>query len=278
MPEVQHGPIRPTAPGRYAGGWITVLASIALLAGCTQTPATNPGASTPTPSDQPSPVSTPPSTSPTAPTEAPSTEASATATATATSKPIDTSKWKTFTTSGVHFKYPPGWVIKAEECADCGPVGDPLKDPFTTWTLTSDHGISTLAFAATSATDTDGNMYTYRRTELDKTRVPGPLAKPAFLVAEHFVMTPDDPKEKTKEKLGVFITDAAEYKKRSSGPEIDFFHPIADTWAMMYMRDDFVFDFGVDEDHVSLQQAKELVATDEYAIMRAIMLSVAADK
>lgn len=273
-----NGPIRFGVFQRYRTPWLGAFATVALLTGCAAGPGTGPP-SGPETSSQPSaavPVTTAPASNTESSTPAPTPTqgpASSTGSTGDGSRSVDTSKWKAFNTSGVQFRYPPGWVVKEDECDDCGPGGDPAKNPYARWELISDHGITTLDFAADTAVDTDGDTNTYKRTELERTQVPGPLKEPALLVAEHQQLTSGDDGAR-KSKLVVFVIDAAEYAQRSEKPELAFFHPASEQWSMMQSTDDFVFDFGIDEDAVSLKQARELLATDEYALMRAIMLSV----
>lgn len=252
-----------------------VFCTLLLLTGCAMGPAGGFASTPPAVGESsyipeiPTPMITP-NTTPTAPS---SQKHSATANeSTSAAVDVDISGWKKFNTFGIQFSYPAGWLISPADCPTCKPDENSEHNPFQFWNMISDHGIISLEFAANTAMDTDGDSNTYKRTELERTVVPGPLAKPTLLVAEHQVITPAD-KGKSISKLQVFLIDAEAYAQRTENPELDYFIPVKEQWAMLHSRDDFVFDFGIDEKNVSLEQARELLATPEYATMRAIMLS-----
>lgn len=163
--------------------------------------------------------------------------------------------------------------MKAEDCKGCDP--ETHENPFEPWEVISENGIDTLSFAANTAMDTDGDVNTYKRTELERTPVPGSLSKDTLLVAEHQVRTSAEDGA-TESKLEVFLIDAEVYAQRTENPELDYFFPKAEHWAMLHSQDDFIESFGVDEDRVSLEQAKKILATPEYARLRAILLSTKA--
>lgn len=257
---------------------LTSIAAFVLLTGCTTTP---PGgeASTPPASEAPpssSPIPTQTSNPSATPTSSLSPQPSATPVeTTATPESIDTSSWKTFKSFGVQFNYPAGWKVEADDCSGCKP--ETHDNPYETWEVKNDQGQEVLNFFANSAMDTDGNVSTYKRTELERTPVLNTLAKKTHLVAEHQVLT-SAKSGKTKSKLQVFLIDADVYAKRTENPELEYFFAKADQWSIFWSTDDFIEGLGMDDDHVSLEQAKKILEMPEYATLRAILLSTKAHK
>lgn len=249
------------------------LAAFALLTGCTTTPpggaASTPPASEAPPSNTPAPTQTSnPSATPSS-TETPQSSVNP-IDSTSAPKPIDTSSWKTFKTFGVQFSYPSNWKIEGDDCSACKP--ETHDNPYEHWNVVSDKKAEALVFASNSAMDTDGDANQYKRTELERIQVPGPLAKSTLLIAEHQVRT-NELDGKIVSKLQIFLIDAGTYAKRTKFPELDYFFPTPKQFSIFWSTDDFVEGLGFDDDSLTLEQAKEILATPEYATMRAIMLS-----
>lgn len=175
----------------------------------------------------------------------------------------------------MQFSYPTGWKVEADDCAGCKP--ETHDNPYEPWEVENDQGQEILNFFANTAMDTDGNVNTYKRTELERTPAPGPFTKETLLVAEHQVLTSAED-GKTKSKLQVFLIDADVYAKRTKNPELEYFFAKADQWSIFWSNDDFIESLGMDDDHVSLEQAKKILETPEYATLREILLSTKAYK
>lgn len=247
---------------------LTSLAALALLTGCTATPPDGAASTTPAPT-QSSNASPTPSSSVSPQPSADPVETSA------APESIDTSSWKNFKIFGVQFSYPAGWKVEADDCKGCKP--ETHDNPYEQWEVKNDQGEDVLNFFANTATDTDGNVQTYERTELERTPVPGPVAKETLFVAEHQVLTSAEDGKK-KSKLQIFLIDSDVYAERTNNPELEYFFAQAKQWSIFLSTDDFIESLGMDDDQVSLEQAKEILDMPEYATLRAILLSTKASK
>ncbi|MFL4475439.1 hypothetical protein ACIPVK_15680 [Paeniglutamicibacter sp. MACA_103] len=189
---------------------------------------------------------------------------------------INTSGWKTFATQGLSFKYPPDWNIEEDDCSNCNATAKPLADPFTKWDIEDADGNEIAEFRADSATDTDGDMSTYQRTVLESTPVKADFLAPAEVVFEHFVLHTRG--KETEQKVLLMLNDAAATKARDESPALSFFRPKKDFGSQMTSSDDLAEELGFDDDHVSLADARKIMASRDYRLLRAVMLSMRVEK
>lgn len=253
-------------PALYLGG---AAAAMFLLAACNTTPA-DPG---------PSPTSAPATASPTTsapPSSAsPSSEPTQTQTQTSpTPQPSETqtSQWQEFSTQGLSFKHPKDWTVVPDDCEHCDPNEDPMDNPFTEWKVKNEKGRTLIEFKANSAEDTDGDMDTYQRTKIEQEALPAKLSKPASLYAEHYVSTESD--GDTEEKFLVMLINDEMIAERGQQPALSYFSPKKDLYSVMESTGDLPELLGFDEDHVTVDQARQIVQSPEYQTVRQIMLSL----
>lgn len=189
---------------------------------------------------------------------------------------IDTTGWKTFATQGLSFRYPPDWNIEEDDCSNCNATAKPLADPFTKWDIENSDGNEIAEFRADSSTDTDGDMSTYKRTVLESTPVKADFLAPAEVVFEHQVL--NTPGKQEEQKVVLMVNDAAAAKARDESPAPSFFRPAQDFGSQMTSSDDLAEELGFDDDHVSLADARKIMQSQDYRLLRAVMLSMRVQK
>ena len=189
---------------------------------------------------------------------------------------IDTTGWKTFATQGLSFSYPPDWHIEEDDCISCNATAKPLADPFTKWDIENADGNEIAEFRADSATDTDGDLGTYKRTVLESTPVKADFLAPADVVFEHFVL--DAPGKKQEQKVLLMLNDSAAAKTRDRNPALSSFRPKKDFGAQLTSSDDLAEELGFNDDHVSLEDARTIMQSRDYRLLRAVMLSMRVEK
>jgi hypothetical protein len=191
-------------------------------------------------------------------------------------KQINTADWKTFTTQGLSFKYPPDWNIEEDDCRDCNATAKPLADPFTKWDIEDAHGNEIAEFRADSATGTgtgtDGDLSTYQRTVLESTPVDANFFAPAAVVFEHFVL--HTPGKDPEQKVLLMLNDAAATEVREGNPALSFFRPKKDFSAQLASSDDLAEELGFNDDQVSLAAARKIMQSRDYRLLREVMLSM----
>jgi hypothetical protein len=264
-----------TAPGKpraIARAWgMASLLGLILLSGCA-----NPSPSAPNDSST---VDSTPFGPPQEPSDRPVAGDNGKSPATASPKPaaeIDTTGWKTFATQGLSFSYPPDWNVEEDDCSDCNAMAKPLADPFTKWDIENADGNEIAEFRADSAMDTDGDMSTYKRTVLESTPVKADFLAPAAAVFEHFVL--HTPGKEPEQKVLLMLNDAAATKARDENPALSFFLSKKDLGSQMTSSDDLAEELGFDDDHVSLADARKIMESRDYRLLRAVMLSMRVDK
>lgn len=189
---------------------------------------------------------------------------------------IDTTGWKTFATQGLSFRYPSDWNIEEDDCIDCNSTAKPLADPFTKWDIENADGNEIAEFRADSATDTAGDMSTYKRTVLESTPVEADFLAPAEVVFEHLVL--DTPGKEQEQKVLLMLNDAAATNERDESLALSFFRPRNDFASQMTSSDDLAEELGFDDDHVSLEDAGKIMQSRDYRLLRAVMLSMRVEK
>ncbi|WP_411731112.1 hypothetical protein [Paeniglutamicibacter sp.] len=262
-------PGKPMAMPRVLG--IVSLLGMVLLSGCA-----NPA---PWAADESSTIDSTPFGPPQEPSERPAAGEGGKSPAIPSPKPageIDTKHWKTFATQGLSFKYPPDWNIEEDDCSNCNATAKPLADPFTKWDIENADGNEIAEFRADSATDTDGDMSTYKRTVLESTPVKAGFLAPAEVLFEHFVL--DTPGKAREEKVLLMLNDAAASKARDGNPALSFFRPKEGFGSQMTSSDDLAEELGFHDDHVSLADARKIMQSRDYRLLRAVMLSIRVEK
>ena len=262
-------PLKPTAMARACG--VASLLGLLLLSGCADVAPRAP--------EDSSIIDSTPFGPPQDPSKQPVAGDGGNLAATPSPKPsdeINTSGWKTFATQGLVFRYPLDWTIEEDDCSNCNATAKPLADPFTKWDIEDADGNEIAEFRADSATDTDGDMSTYRRTVLESTPVKADFLAPAAVVFEHFVL--HTPGKEPEQKVLLMLNDAAATKARDQGPALSFFRPKKDFGSQMTSSDDLAEELGFNDDHVSLADARKIMASRDYRLLRAVMLSMRVEK
>lgn len=251
---------------------LALIPLVALLAACTSGSPDAPAGDSPTASETPTAASSTPAASTTASATATRPSPSPSATETGT-EDVDTSDWKTFTAHGISFKYPGNWTIRMDDSGD-DPAPDP-DNPYQDWDIVTEKGHSIATFEANSAKDTDGDRATYKRTTLDTEKVPATLHTPAVFVAERFVQSEpgDDSKD---EKFVMFLSTKDRAEDRGTDPALSYFMPIADLYSIFESDGDLPEALGIDDDHVTMEAAQQIMKSQEYRTLKAMMLSVSA--
>lgn len=260
---------KPTAMARALG--VAALSAVLLLSGCADI--------APWAAEESSTIETTPFGPPQDPSKLPAAGDNGRSPATPSPEPsreIETTGWKTFATQGLSFKYPPDWHIEEDDCTNCNATARPLADPFTKWDIENADGNEIAEFRADSATDTDGDTSTYKRTVLESTPVEGGFLAPAKVVFEHFVL--DTPGKAREQKVMLMLNDAAATGARDKNPASSFFRPKKGFEAQMTSSDDLAEELGFHDDHVSLADARKIMQSRDYRLLRAVMLSMRVQK
>lgn len=202
------------------------------------------------------------------------TQQSPSATETQTVAEVDTSNWKTFTAHGISFKYPSNWTIRMDDLDD-EPTPDP-DSPYQDWDIVTEKGRSIATFEANSAKDTDGDLATYKRTTLETEKVPAKLHTPAVFVAEHFVQT-ESGDDSSDEKFVMFLSTKERAEDRGTDPALSYFMPVADFYTIFESDGDLPEALGIDDSHVTMEAAKQIMKSQEYRNLKAMMLSVSVE-
>lgn len=260
---------KPTAMARAL--CVAALSGVLLLSGCADI--------APWAADESSTIESTPFGPPQDPSKLPAARDSGPSSAIPTPEPareIDTAGWKTFATQGLSFRYPPDWHIEEDDCTSCNATAKPLANRFTKWDIENADGNEIAEFRADSATDTDGDSSTYKRTVLESTPVKAGFLAPAEVVFEHFVL--DTPGKAQEQKVLLMLNDAAATKSRDKNPALSFFRPKKDFEAQMTSSDDLAEELGFHDDHVSLADARKIMQSRDYRLLRAVMLSMRVQK
>ncbi|MFJ2621276.1 hypothetical protein [Glutamicibacter sp. NPDC087344] len=244
---------------------------VALLAACSSGSPDSPASDSPSTPAAPTTTVSAPNVSETPSASATRQSPSASASETETSTEVDTSTWKTFTAHGISFKYPSDWSIRMDD-SDDNPAPDP-DNPYQEWDIITDKGHSIATFEANSAKDTDGDLATYQRTTLETENVPASLHTPAVFVAEHFVQS-EAGDDSNDEKFVIFLSTTDRAEDRTSDPELSYFMPLADAYSVFESDDDLPEALGIEDDQVSLEDARQIMKSQEYQNLKAMMLSV----
>ena len=94
---------------------------------------------------------------------------------------------------------------------------------------------------------------------------------PTSLIAEFWESTDQEDGEKDS-GFGIALIDDEELAKRDENPDLNFFR-IGEQSPMMWVEEDYLEDHGVPDDPTK-QQAQQFLDTEQYALVRDILLSV----
>ncbi|GAB3621580.1 hypothetical protein GCM10027417_28420 [Glutamicibacter endophyticus] len=231
--------------------WLAVIPTLTLLISCSS-PQAEPSPNEPSPTRS-APTMEPTSANPSTPPDG-----------------ADTANWKSFESFNISFRYPPNWVIRAD---DDDPSADP-KNPYRQWEIVTDRGFAIATFETNSAKDTDGDTDRYERTRLETREVAADLHTPAVFVAEQYVKTEPGNAADAEKKIVLFLSTTDRAQQRGSGPELSYFMPRADFYSIFESTEDFAQAAGFDDDSVDLAAAREIMQSEVYWQLREIMLSV----
>ncbi|MGL3805443.1 hypothetical protein ACSYDW_05040 [Paeniglutamicibacter sp. R2-26] len=187
---------------------------------------------------------------------------------------VDTSGWKSFETFGVGFRYPAHWsVVPKMACEGCEPSGDPRQDPYAKWNILDANGIPIAEFGANSAEDNAGDA-TYVRTRLETIELDSNMATPTVVLFEHSLA--NTPTRENNRTAALMVDEAALAAERDEFPQLAYFRPRKDAAAMLETTNGFAKSLGFTAQDVSLGDAVEMMDTEGYRDMVALMLSVRA--
>ena len=208
--------------------------------------------------------SAPSSESPSSATPSPSASASATPSATVPELS------QSHEIHGISFMTPEGWTAKGDDCeGECAQWDE--------WEVKDESGKHVLTLIPTTATSPDGDMNLYEREILDREELPDPdmpgsKFHPASLIAEFYEATDQQDGEKDT-GFTISLVDDEVLEQRTENPDLNFFK-IGEQSPMFWVEEDYMEDFGVG-DEPTQEQAQQFVDSEQYALVREILLSVA---
>ncbi len=179
----------------------------------------------------------------------------------------DTAGWKSFSTNGLSFKHPADWEIKAHPCHGCRQ----REERYTTWGIHIPRDQVIAQFRVDLKDDTDRRKGLHTRTILERTPMDPWFSQPAEVVFDHKAI--DVTGKKQQQKVLLMLNDTASTNRRHERP----------MWSVIYSRDDFTSRMfsteafpkmlGYDQDHVSLEDARKIMQSNEYRQLRTLMPS-----
>ena len=169
---------------------------------------------------------------------------------------------------GIRFFTPEQWTATGDDC-------DGECTEWDEWEIKNAQGKQVLTLIPTTATSPDGDMALYERELLDRKELENPGADTGFhptsLIAEFWESTDQEDGEKDS-GFGIALIDDEELAKRDENPDLNFFR-IGEQSPMMWVEEDYLEDHGVPDDPTK-QQAQQFLDTEQYALVRDILLSV----
>lgn len=174
---------------------------------------------------------------------------------------------------GIHFMTPEGWTVKGDDC-------DGECSKWDEWEISDAKGKHVLTLNPTTATSPDGDPGLYERelleqTELKSSTEANSKVKPTSLIAEFWESTSQEDGEKDT-GFDIALVDMKTLESRTENPDLNYFI-VGDQAPMFWVEDDYMEDFGVDDDPTK-QQASQFLESEQYALIREIMLSVRASE
>lgn len=184
----------------------------------------------------------------------------------------ETAGWKTFSTQGLSFKHPADWEIKAHPCLGCRQS----EDRRTRWVIHIPGGRTIAQLRVDQQDDTERHKGLHSRTILERTPTESGFSKPAEVVFEHMAI--DVTGKEQRQKVLLMLNDTASTNRRHERPMRSVFYPRGDFTTSLTSTDDFPKILGYDEDHVSIEDARKIMRSNEYRQLRTLMLGVRAEK
>ncbi|MCS3493041.1 hypothetical protein M2368_002052 [Arthrobacter sp. JUb119] len=222
-----------------------------------------------TPSQEPAPSGTSPSASASSP-EASSPESSPSSSAESPDAPSTAAPElsQEHEVHSIQFMTPEQWTATGDDCeGEC--------TEWDEWEIKDAQGKHVLTLIPTTATSPDGDVSLYERELLEREELPDPGAgtgfHPASFIAEFWESTSQEDGEK-ESGFDIALVDDQVLAQRNENPDLNFFK-VGEQSPMMWVEEDYLEDRGVPDDPVK-QQAQQFLDTQEYALVREILLSV----